>query len=123
MRGSEGEEGRVSFHTSTSLTIELFYFISHAHTEKHLLAARSSNKKWRHSSVKPFFQTSPSFLLSLVRDDHLPFVVRNVPVVHLIPSPFPRNWHTPSDDLSSLNLEAIQRLTTVLQIFLLNAIK
>ncbi len=81
---------------------------------------RSRKKK---TFAKPFFQTNPPFVLSLVRDDHLPFVVRNVPVVHLIPSPFPRNWHTAEDNLRSLNYDAIGRITRTLQIFLLHSLK
>jgi hypothetical protein len=29
-----------------------------------------------------------------IEDDHLPFLAGGVPVLHLIPSPFPRVWHT-----------------------------
>ena len=34
-----------------------------------------------------------------IQDDHLPFLKRNVPVVHLIASPFPKFWHTAQDTL------------------------
>lgn len=29
-----------------------------------------------------------------IEDDHLPFLEKGVPVVHLITMPFPRVWHT-----------------------------
>jgi glutaminyl-peptide cyclotransferase len=29
-----------------------------------------------------------------IEDDHLPFLERNVPVLHLISVPFPKVWHT-----------------------------
>ena len=29
-----------------------------------------------------------------VEDDHLPFLHKGVPVLHMIPLPFPRVWHT-----------------------------
>ena len=31
--------------------------------------------------------------LTLYPDDHLPFLAKGVPVVHLIPVPFPSVWH------------------------------
>ncbi|KAF7494691.1 Glutaminyl-peptide cyclotransferase [Sarcoptes scabiei] len=37
------------------------------------------------------FQERPALMISLVQDDHLPFLIRNVPVMHLIPHPFPRH--------------------------------
>ncbi|RYO89782.1 hypothetical protein DL766_002631 [Monosporascus sp. MC13-8B] len=33
-----------------------------------------------------------------VQDDHVPFMVRGVPVLHIIPMPFPPVWHTMEDD-------------------------
>ncbi|KAI2809382.1 hypothetical protein BLOT_000531 [Blomia tropicalis] len=71
-------------------------------------------------SVKPFFQTNPPFLLSLVRDDHLPFVKRNVSVIHIIPHPFPRAWHQIEDNLAHLDFNSIRRLTIIFNIFLLD---
>lgn len=59
-------------------------------------------------------------MLSLVRDDHIPFQLANVPILHLIPHPFPKVWHRMDDDLSNVNYETVQRLATVLKLFLLN---
>ncbi len=33
-----------------------------------------------------------------VQDDHIPFMARGVPVLHIIPTPFPAVWHTMEDD-------------------------
>ncbi|KAJ2178651.1 hypothetical protein GGF45_002756, partial [Coemansia sp. RSA 551] len=38
-----------------------------------------------------------------VEDDHLPFIERNIPVLHLISVPFPRVWHTLSDNAEALD--------------------
>ncbi|KAJ2247861.1 hypothetical protein GGI13_004884, partial [Coemansia sp. RSA 455] len=38
-----------------------------------------------------------------VEDDHVPFVERNVPVLHLISVPFPKVWHTMQDDATALD--------------------
>jgi glutaminyl-peptide cyclotransferase len=32
--------------------------------------------------------------MGYIADDHVPFLNRGVEVLHLIPSPFPRVWHT-----------------------------
>ncbi|CAG0878950.1 unnamed protein product [Cyprideis torosa] len=39
-----------------------------------------------------------------VQDDHLPFLAKGVPIVHLIPTPFPSTWHTLGDDLTAINM-------------------
>ena len=33
-----------------------------------------------------------------IEDDHVPFMARGVEILHIIPSPFPRVWHTMDDD-------------------------
>jgi glutaminyl-peptide cyclotransferase len=33
-----------------------------------------------------------------IGDDHMPFLQRGVQVLHMIPSPFPRTWHTMDDN-------------------------
>ena len=39
-----------------------------------------------------------------VEDDHVPFLQRGVEILHLIPSPFPRVWHTTEDDGDHLDI-------------------
>lgn len=41
-----------------------------------------------------------------IQDDHVPFVARGVPALHLIVVPFPRQWHRASDDASGLDAVA-----------------
>lgn len=53
-----------------------------------------------------------------VDDDHLPFLRRGVPVVHLISVPFPDEWHTPRDTLEIVDWEVVSRLEAVLRIYL-----
>lgn len=38
-----------------------------------------------------------------IGDDHEPFLNNGVPILHLIPSPFPRVWHTRGDDASAID--------------------
>ncbi|KAL8572549.1 hypothetical protein ACOMHN_040453 [Nucella lapillus] len=55
---------------------------------------------------------------SLIQDDHLPFLKRGVPIVHLISSPFPWVWHTPFDNENALDFPRIDNLARILRIFL-----
>ncbi len=51
-------------------------------------------------------------------DDHEPFLERGVDqILHLIPTPFPRNWHTLKDDGSNLDFDSIRRLDDILKLF------
>ncbi|RYP12152.1 hypothetical protein DL765_007451 [Monosporascus sp. GIB2] len=51
---------------------------------------------------RPFLPESrkhpAQFSSAYVQDDHVPFMVRGVPVLHIIPMPFPDVWHTMEDD-------------------------
>uniref|UniRef100_A0A8D2QBC1 Glutaminyl-peptide cyclotransferase n=2 Tax=Zonotrichia albicollis TaxID=44394 RepID=A0A8D2QBC1_ZONAL len=55
----------------------------------------------------------------LVEDDHVPFLLRGVPVLHLIPSPFPAVWHTIKDTEENLDKATIDNLNKILQVFVL----
>ncbi|AAS52870.2 AER189Wp [Eremothecium gossypii ATCC 10895] len=54
-----------------------------------------------------------------IDDDHMPFLRRGVPVLHLIPSRFPPNWHTLEDDFAHLDAEAVKKWTVMLVEFTL----
>ncbi|XP_039257363.2 glutaminyl-peptide cyclotransferase-like [Styela clava] len=54
---------------------------------------------------------------SYVEDDHIPFYTRNVPVLHVIPSPFPWHWHTLQDNMQNLDFTTIERLTKIFVVF------
>ncbi|XP_077645242.1 glutaminyl-peptide cyclotransferase-like protein [Lonchura striata] len=63
----------------------------------------------------PFFRLEPA--PGPVEDDHVPFLRRGVPVLHLIPTPFPRVWHTPEDNEANLHPPTVQDLAKVLLVF------
>ena len=73
------------------------------------------------SSQTLFFCFSPSshspLTYSGVEDDHLPFLERGVPILHLIPTPFPRSWHRLSDDGANLHPPTIKDLSNILAAF------
>ncbi|KAJ3993660.1 hypothetical protein F5050DRAFT_657547 [Lentinula boryana] len=50
-------------------------------------------------------------------DDHVPFLRRGVPVLHLIPEPFPRVWHTLADDVTALDKASMRRWVVLMRVF------
>lgn len=42
-----------------------------------------------------------------IEDDHVPFMVRGVEVLHIIPNPFPTVWHHSDDDGEHLDLDTV----------------
>jgi glutaminyl-peptide cyclotransferase len=52
-----------------------------------------------------------------IQDDHLPFLKRNVPVVHLIASPFPTFWHTAEDTLDVVDGLVMRDLSLIFCVF------
>ncbi|KAF1590735.1 Glutaminyl-peptide cyclotransferase-like protein, partial [Eudyptes moseleyi] len=64
---------------------------------------------------QPFFRLSPA--PGPVEDDHVPFLQRGVPVLHLIPTPFPRVWHTLEDTEDNLHPPTMEDLCKILVAF------
>ncbi|XP_063824743.1 glutaminyl-peptide cyclotransferase-like [Ostrinia nubilalis] len=62
-----------------------------------------------------YFKLSSS--RAIIEDDHIPFLRRNVDVLHIIPSPFPSVWHQPSDDLTALDFTTIENLNKIFRVF------
>ncbi|XP_007168222.2 glutaminyl-peptide cyclotransferase-like protein isoform X3 [Balaenoptera acutorostrata] len=53
-----------------------------------------------------------------VEDDHIPFLRRGVPVLHLISTPFPSVWHTSDDSEANLHPPTVHNLSRILAVFL-----
>ena len=53
-----------------------------------------------------------------IQDDHIPFLQRGVPILHLISVPFPTVWHTDQDSLENVDTNTIFDLTRVLSTFI-----
>ncbi|XP_074517250.1 glutaminyl-peptide cyclotransferase [Sebastes fasciatus] len=68
------------------------------------------------NSVQYFWPNQP---VGHIQDDHIPFLNRDVRILHLIPSPFPSVWHTFDDNEQNLDRSTIQNLNKILQIFVL----
>lgn len=54
-----------------------------------------------------------------IDDDHVPFMQRNVPVIHLIPSPFPEVWHKQIDDRRAIDMVTVENLQKIFRLFVL----
>ncbi|XP_043072445.1 glutaminyl-peptide cyclotransferase-like a [Puntigrus tetrazona] len=69
-----------------------------------------------HPSEQSYFRKD--FYLGPVQDDHIPFLNRGVPVLHLIPTPFPVFWHTLDDAEERMHRPTVENLTRILALFL-----
>ncbi|XP_015838534.1 glutaminyl-peptide cyclotransferase isoform X1 [Tribolium castaneum] len=63
-----------------------------------------------------YFQSSRPY--GRIEDDHLPFLRRDVPVLHLISTPFPPEWHTPRDNRNIVDMNTVNNLNLILKIFI-----
>lgn len=54
---------------------------------------------------------------AVIEDDHIPFMRRNVDILHIIPSPFPSVWHTARDNLSVLDFKTTENLNKIFRVF------
>lgn len=52
-----------------------------------------------------------------VGDDHEPFMAKGVPILHLIPTPFPSVWHTMNDDGDHLDMPTVRDWTKIVTAF------
>ncbi|XP_064359122.1 glutaminyl-peptide cyclotransferase-like protein isoform X2 [Dromaius novaehollandiae] len=68
-----------------------------------------------HPREQMYFQPGPA--PGPVEDDHVPFLQRGVPVLHLIPTPFPRVWHTAEDTEANLDPATVENLGRILAVF------
>ena len=49
-----------------------------------------------------------TFNQNIMQDDHIPFVARGVPTLHLIPSRFPTQWHKIGDNAEYLDIPTVE---------------
>ena len=84
----------------------------------------------RNSNIeRPSKELDPSnevFILTSnirIKDDHVPFHHHQVPILHLIPSPFPPHWHTMDDDFDHLDQEEINKWAVMMSEFTVLAAK
>lgn len=69
-----------------------------------------------HPSEQTYFRKD--VYLGPVQDDHIPFLQREVPVLHVIATPFPSFWHTLDDTEQNMHRPTVENLTRILAVFL-----
>lgn len=52
-----------------------------------------------------------------IEDDHIPFMKRGVPILHIIPTPFPSFWHTSADNKQSIDMHTVENLNKIFRVF------
>ncbi|XP_076245540.1 glutaminyl-peptide cyclotransferase isoform X2 [Calliopsis andreniformis] len=79
----------------------------------------SSLKKFESYSygqpAQRYFQ--PYSMEAGIEDDHIPFLRRDTPILHIIPYPFPTVWHKPSDNRNNIDLKTTENINKILRIF------
>ena len=53
-----------------------------------------------------------------IEDDHIPFLRRNVPILHMIPVPFPDVWHKLNDNKEAIDVTTVENINKILRIFI-----
>ncbi|CAN7937475.1 unnamed protein product, partial [Ixodes hexagonus] len=66
---------------------------------------------------RTFYFTTESAIGS-IQDDHIPFLQRDVPILHLITYPFPPVWHTVDDNGDILDYPVIMNLNKIFAAFI-----
>ncbi|XP_037533444.1 glutaminyl-peptide cyclotransferase-like a [Nematolebias whitei] len=69
-----------------------------------------------HPSEQTYFRKD--VYLGPVQDDHIPFLHKGVPVLHVIATPFPQFWHTLDDSEENMHRPTVENLTKILAVFL-----
>ncbi|XP_053677508.1 glutaminyl-peptide cyclotransferase-like [Anopheles nili] len=73
------------------------------------------------SSVSPAQKSiayfKPHSYLSHIEDDHIPFLRRGVPILHVIPSPFPDVWHKLEDNGDIVDVPTVRNLIKIFSVF------
>ncbi|XP_031840537.2 glutaminyl-peptide cyclotransferase [Nomia melanderi] len=65
--------------------------------------------------AQKYFQ--PYSMEAEIDDDHIPFLQRDTPILHMIPYPFPSFWHKPGDNRDNIDLSTTENINKILRIF------
>ncbi|KAG1471573.1 hypothetical protein G6F56_002047 [Rhizopus delemar] len=85
--------------------------------KKHLLFKTMSEKTGER--LQSFFNPSSrlTFQGEAIGDDHVPFLMRGVNVLHLIPYPFPSVWHTRADNAECVDPPVVENMSLLFRAF------
>ncbi|SCV04945.1 LANO_0G14906g1_1 [Lachancea nothofagi CBS 11611] len=97
------------------------YFARSSTEYQMLLAIEAENQNilpYKHTLFDNLDKRFQDYDGILIEDDHLPFLAYGIPVLHLIPVPFPSCWHTLNDTFDNLDEPKIQNWALLLCEFL-----
>lgn len=89
-----------------------------------LLKASSTDNN--NNNINAFFYHSEAMTDStklFIDDDHKPFLRKNVPVLHIIPYPFPNVWHNVYDNADALDENTIKDLSLIFKLFVVQQLQ
>lgn len=104
--------------TAQPLVPYYFPMTRHLHEQLQHIEARlvDANRLWEPGSRHPrIFQPYQGPLS--IDDDHTPFLEQGVPILHLIPWPFPKEWHTIHDNAEALDPLTMQAWSKLMRVF------
>ncbi|KAM8952818.1 glutaminyl-peptide cyclotransferase-like protein [Pelodytes ibericus] len=95
----------------------------YSETRGHFLRLRSLEKRLHGLGLLQSHRFENSYFIDdmyygPVEDDHIPFVRRGVPVLHVIATPFPAVWHTHEDNEENLHRPTVINLCRIFVAFL-----
>lgn len=83
--------------------------------DESLMQKYQSSGTIRRTDPTRYFQ--PRSVSAGIEDDHIPFLRRGVPILHMIPVPFPEVWHKMSDNHEAVDITTVENLNKILRIF------
>eukprot|EP00043_Microstomoeca_roanoka_P008705 m.83667 g.83667 ORF g.83667 m.83667 type:complete len:390 (+) comp14355_c0_seq5:185-1354(+) len=89
----------------------------HLHQQMATLEARLMELNLLTPQPASFFNTNYHARAPQVEDDHIPFLQRGVPVLHLISVPFPKAWHTAADNEQNLDFSTVENWLAIIRTF------
>jgi glutaminyl-peptide cyclotransferase len=83
-----------------------------------LMMAEKTLKKGGHleGDHQSYFSSATRY--SGIEDDHIPFLERDVRILHIIPTPFPSVWHKSTDDRSVVDMKTVENMNMIFRVFL-----
>ncbi|XP_033326831.1 glutaminyl-peptide cyclotransferase [Megalopta genalis] len=83
--------------------------------ENRLAGSRKFSSYSYGQPAQSYFQ--PYSMQVFIEDDHIPFLHKGTPILHMIPYPFPSFWHKPGDNRDNIDLNTIENINKILRSF------
>jgi len=109
-----------SYYSSTAWLFDALISIeSRLEQSGHLKTNKESVPAGQVRAFNSFFKPRQKAIEShlWIDDDHMPFLHKGVSTLHIIPSTFPKVWHTLKDNASALDLFTMRRWNLIFRAF------